>query len=50
MRLLLGDLIILSKADPLSGSNKEKRSYGRVRNNKTISTTLSFIGILYLKQ
>ena len=49
-RLLLGDATILRKADPRSGNKKEKRSYGKVRNNKTMLTILSFIRILYLKQ
>ena len=33
-----------------NGSKKEKRSYGRVRNDKTMLKVLSFIQILYLKQ
>ena len=49
-RLLLGDATVLIKTDPRSGSKKEKRSYGKVRNNKTMLTILSFIQILYLKQ
>ena len=49
-RLLLGDATVLIKTDPRSGSKKEKRSYGKVRNNKTMLTSLSFIQILYLKQ
>ena len=49
-RLLLGDATVLIKTDPRSGSKKEKRSYGKVRNNKTMLAILSFIQILYLKQ
>ena len=33
-----------------NGSKKEKRSYGKVRNNKTMLKVLPFIQILYLKQ
>ena len=33
-RLLSGNAIISSKTDPRSGSKKEKRSYGKVRNIK----------------
>ena len=32
--LLLGDAKILTKTDPRNGSKKEKRSYGKVKNNK----------------
>ena len=48
--LLLGDTTISSKTDPRNGSKKKKRSYGKVRNNKTILKILSFIQVLYLKQ
>ena len=48
--LLLRDAIISSKIDLRSGSKKEKRSYGKVRNDKTKSTILWFIWNLYLKQ
>ena len=48
-RLLLEDTTISSKTDPRNGSKKEKRSYGKVRNNKTMLKILSFIQILYLK-
>ena len=48
IRLLLKDVIILSKTDPRIGSKKEKRSYDKVTNNKTTLTILSFILILYL--
>ena len=34
-RLLLGDVTISSKTNLHNGSKKEKRSYGKVRNNKT---------------
>ena len=47
-QLLLGDTIISSKADPCSGSQKEKRSYGKVRNSKPMSTIWSFIYLNYL--
>ena len=33
-----------------NGSKKEKRSYGKVRNNKTVLKVLPFIQILHLKQ
>ena len=46
---ILRDTIISSKTDLHSGSKKEKRTYGKVR-NKAVSIILSFIGILYLKQ
>ena len=36
--------------DPLDGSKKEKRNYGKVKNDKTMLKVLSFIWILYLKQ
>ena len=49
-RLLLGDAIISSKTDPRNRIKKEKRSYGKVRNNKTMLKILSFIRILYRKQ
>ena len=45
-RLLSGDPAISSKTDARSGSKKEKRIYGKIRNNKIISTILSFIWIL----
>ena len=38
-----------SKTDQRSGSNKEKRSYGKVRYKKTMLTILLFIRVLYLK-
>ena len=47
---LLGDATISSKTDPRIGSKKKKRSYGKVRNNKTMLKIVSFIRILYLKQ
>ena len=40
MRLLLGDAIILSKTDANSKNRdckKEKRSYGKIKNNKAMS-------------
>ena len=46
-RLLLRDARTSSKTDPRSGS-KEKRSYGKVSNNKTMLTILSFVGVLCL--
>ena len=33
---LLGDAMISSKTEPRNGSKKEKRSYSKVRNNKTL--------------
>ena len=48
--LLLGDAKITSKTEPRNGSMKEKRSYGKVRNNKTMLKILSFIQTLYLKE
>ena len=35
---------------PLDGSKKEKRNYGKVKNDKTMLKVLSFIWILYLRQ
>ena len=49
-RFLLRDAIISSKTDPHNGSEKEKRSYGKVENNKTMLKILPFVRILYLKQ
>ena len=49
-RLLLGDAIISSIADPHNGSKKEKRNYGKTKNDKTMLKILPFIRILYLKQ
>ena len=48
--LLLGDAMISSKTDLHNGSKKEKRSYGKVKNNKTMLKILTFIRILYFKQ
>ena len=45
-QLLLGDAIISSRTDLRSSSKKEKRGYGKVRNNTTVSRILSFIRIL----
>ena len=50
MHFSLVDPIISSKTNPCSGSKKQKKSNGIVRNNKTMSAILSFIRILYLKQ
>ena len=49
-RFLLGEAIISSKTDPHNSSKKEKRNYGKVKNNKTLLKTLPFIRIRYLKQ
>ena len=49
-RFLLEDAINSSKTDTQNGSKNEKRSYGKVKNNKTISKILPFIRILYFKQ
>ena len=42
--------MISNKIDPRSGSKKERRNYGKVRNNKTMPTIWPFIRILHLKQ
>ena len=47
-RLLLEEVIILSKTDPHNGGKIEKRKYGKIKSNKTIITILSLIRILYL--
>ena len=47
-QLLLGDTIISSKTGPSNNSKKEKKSCGKVRNNKTMLKILSFIHILCL--
>ena len=49
-RFLLGDTIILSKADLYNSRKKEKISYGEVKSNKTMLKILPFIRIYYLKQ
>ena len=49
-RFLLEDAINSSKTDTQNDSKNEKRSYGKVKNNKTISKILPFIRILYFKQ
>ena len=49
-RLLLGDVIISSKTDRHGASKKEKRSYGKVKNDKTMLKILLFIRIDYVKQ
>ena len=49
-RFLLEDAINSSKTDTQNGSKNKKRSYGKVKNNKTISKILPFIRILYFKQ
>ena len=49
-RILLGHAIISSKTDLRNGGKKEKRSYGKIKNNKTILKILLFIRIPYLKQ
>ena len=48
--LLLGDTKISSKTEPRNRSKKEKRSYGKVRNNKALLKILPFIQIFCLKQ
>ena len=35
-RLLLRDAVISSKTDPHNDSKKEKRSYGKIKNNKNV--------------
>ena len=47
---LYQETIISSKKDSHNGSKTEKRSYGKIKNNKTILKILPFIRILYLKQ
>ena len=49
-RFLVGDAIISSKTDPHNGRKKENRSYGKVKNNKTMLKLLPFIRVLSLKQ
>ena len=39
-----------SKTDPHNGSKKEKRNYGKVKNNKTMLKILSFIRFFFKKQ
>ena len=41
---------ISSKIGPHNGSKKEKRNYGKVKNNKTILKTLAFIIIICFKK
>ena len=48
--VFLGEAIISSETDPHNGSKKEKRSYGKIKNNKTMIKILPFIRIFYLKQ
>ena len=47
-RFLLGGAIISSETDPHNGRKKEKRSYGKIKNNKTILKILPFVRIFYL--
>ena len=47
---LLEDAIISSKTNQFSGSTKQKRSNGKVRNNETMSANFSFILTLCQKQ
>ena len=47
---LSGHAIISSNRDLVNGSKKEKRSFSKVSNSKTMLTILSFIRILHLKQ
>ena len=49
-RLLVGDTITSSKTNPHNGSKKQKRSYGKIKNNKTMLKILQFTQILYHKQ
>ena len=42
--------MISSKTDPHNGSKKEKKSYGKIKNSKTMLKILPFIRIIYLKQ
>ena len=48
--LLIGDKIISSKIELRSGNQKEKRSYGKVRNNKTLLTTCHLSEFFILKK
>ena len=47
-------LLIISgkkkKTDPRNDSKKEKRSYDKFRNNKTMLKIFSFVQVLYLKE
>ena len=36
------------KTDPHCGSKKEKRNYGKVKNNEKISTIMPFIQFLFI--
>ena len=49
-QLYLGDTIISTKTDLHNGSKKERRKYGKAKNNKTMLKILPFVRILYLKQ
>ena len=49
-RLLVGDTITSSKTNPHNGRKKQKRSYGKIKNNKTMLKILQFTQILYHKQ
>ena len=49
-KAIIRNALISSKTNPRNDSKKEKWSYGKVRNRKTILTILQFIRILYLKQ
>ena len=40
----------MSKTDSHNGSKKEKRGYGKIKNNKTMLKILQFTQIFYLKQ
>ena len=48
-RLLSGDPMISNKIDPHNGSKKERRSYGKIKNENMLKI-LTFIPNLYLKQ
>ena len=49
-QFFLGEAIISSETDPHNGSRKEKRSYGKIKNNKTMIKILPFVRTFYLKQ
>ena len=48
-RLLLGDEIISRKTDPHNGGKREKRNFGKIKNNKTMLKILPFIRFLYVR-
>ena len=49
-KAIIRNALISSKTNTRNDSKKEKGSYGKVRNRKTMLTIFPFIQILYLKQ